>query len=1002
MKQNPIFETLGKELEGDLYTDDIQRILYATDASAYREIPMAVTRPASVSDIRKILAFARDKGVSVIPRGAGTSLAGQVVGPGIVMDISRYLNHILGFNPDERWVRVEPGVVLAELNRYLAPHSLQFGPETSTADRCCMGGMLGNNSCGSHSLIYGSVRDHILEVDAILSDGSEVHFGALTTDEFREKCNGDPGLLETKIYRNLNEMLSDERNAGEIRREYPHPALRRRNNGYALDALLETDPFTGNGQKINVCKLLAGSEGTLAFTTSMKLNLVPVTDDLTGLLCAHFRSLEDAVRANIIALKHNPAAVELIDDYILNCTKDNIEQNRNRFFVRGDPKAILLIEITRPTIAEIERTAVAIEKDMTGAGFGYHFPLYTGADEIARVWELRKAGLGVLLNIPGRRKSVQVIEDTAVLPDLFPGYIAEAAGILEKYGLNCAYYAHIATGELHLSPLLDLKDPDDIRTFRGLAEDVAALVKKYRGSLSGEHGDGRLRGEFIPLMLGPHNYALLKELKKTWDPTGLFNPGKITDTPPITENLRYPAGERRCYPGLVFEFPEEEGLLYAAEKCSGSADCRKSALIGGTMCPTFMATRDEDKSTRARANILREFLTRSEKKNKFDHEEIYRVMDLCLSCKACKAECPSNVDMAKLKAEFLQHYYDIHHVPFRAWLIAWLPRLYVPGMMVRPLTNLLTSLPLFKRIIGFSVKRPVPALSPVTLRRWERRHRRKNGKLSASDSDISAGFSGLPGNQGSSQPENTAPPKGTVCLFADEFTNYNDSDIGIKVIMLLERLGYRVIIPRHVESGRTFLSKGLLRSARRIAVKNIMMLRDVVSDESPLLGIEPSALLAFRDEYPEIAGRVLADDARRLAGNAMLIEEFICREIDRGNISAANFTDRPAEVLLHGHCQQKAIASTAPTIRMLSLPVNYRVKEINDGCCGMAGAFGYEKEHYDLSMKIGEMILFPAVREASEETVIAAPGTSCRHHIMDGTGRKVLHPAEILFDALKK
>ncbi len=1002
MKKDFIFDPLRKELDGDLYTDDIQRILYATDASAYREIPVAVTRPASVSDIRKILAFARGTGGSVIPRGAGTSLAGQVVGPGIVMDISRYLNHILEFNPAERWVRVEPGVVLAELNRYLAPHRLQFGPETSTADRCCIGGMLGNNSCGAHSLIHGSVRDHILEVDAILSDGSEVHFGALTTDEFREKCSGDPGLLETKIYRNLQEMLSDQRNAGEIRREYPHPALRRRNNGYALDALLETDPFTGNGQKFNVCKLLAGSEGTLAFTTSMKLNLVPVTNDRTGLVCAHFGSLQDAVRANIIALKHNPAAVELIDDYILNCTKDNIEQNRNRFFVKGDPKAILLIEITRPTVEEIERTAAAMEKDMVAAGFGYHFPLYTGADEMARVWELRKAGLGVLLNIPGRRKSVQVIEDTAVLPDLFPDYIAEAAGILEKHRLSCAYYAHIATGELHLSPLLDLKDPDDIRTFHGLAEDMAALVKKYRGSLSGEHGDGRLRGEFIPLMLGPHNYALLKELKKTWDPSGLFNPGKITDTPPITENLRYPAGERRQYPGLVFEFPGEEGLLYAAEKCSGSADCRKSALVGGTMCPTFMATRDEDKSTRARANILREFLTRSDRKNKFDHEEIYRVMDLCLSCKACKAECPSNVDVARLKAEFLQHYYDIHHVPFRAWLIAWLPRLYVPGMMVRPLTNLVTGLPVFKRIIGFSVKRPVPALSPVTLRTWERRHRRKNGKLGASGSDRAAGLSGTSGSQGSSRTENAGIPKGTVCLFADEFTNYNESDIGIKAVMLLERLGYKVIIPRHAESGRTFLSKGLLRSARKIAVKNIMLLRGVVSDERPLLGIEPSALLAFRDEYPEMAGRTLADDARRLAGNAMLIEEFICREADRGNISAASFTDRPAEILLHGHCQQKAIASTAPTIRMLSLPANYRVKEINDGCCGMAGAFGYEKEHYDLSMKIGEMVLFPAVREATAETVISAPGTSCRHHIMDGTGRKALHPVEVLFDALIK
>lgn len=976
MNTGSVFESLAEDLEGDLYTDYTQRILYATDASAYREMPLAVTRPASVNDIKKIIAFARNNGGSVIPRGAGTSLAGQVVGPGIVMDISKHLNRILEFNPEERWVKVEPGVVLAELNKFLAPHRLQFGPETSTANRCCMGGMLGNNSCGAHSIIHGSVRDHILEVDAVLSDGSEAHFSALTAEEFNAKCEGNPELLETKIYRNLREILSDPRNVEEIRREFPHPALRRRNNGYALDSLLETDPFTGNGEKINVCRLLAGSEGTLAFTVSMKLNLVPVTNDVTGLVCAHFNSLQDAVRANIIALKHHPAAVELIDDYILNCTKDNIEQSRNRFFVKGDPKAILLIEITRPTVAEIEHAAAAMESDMAAAGYGYHFPLYTGADEMARVWELRKAGLGVLLNIPGRRKSVQVIEDTAVLPEFFPDYLAEATTILEKYSLSCAYYAHIATGELHLSPLLDLKDPDDIRTFHGLAGDIAGLVKKYRGSLSGEHGDGRLRGEFIPLMLGPHNYALLRDIKKTWDPHGLFNPGKITDTPPITQNLRYPAGERRRFPGKVFDFPEEEGILYAAEKCSGSADCRKSSLTGGTMCPTFMATRDEDKSTRARANILREFLTRSAKKEKFDHKEIYRVMDLCLSCKACKSECPSNVDVAKLKAEFLQHYYDIHHVPFRAWLIAWLPRLYAPGIMIRPLTNFITGTSVFKRLIGFSVRRPIPALSPVTLRRWERRHRRNI---------VSPGSS-----------------KGTVCLFADEFTNYNESDIGIKAVMLLERLGYDVIIPRHVESGRTFLSKGLLRSARRVAVKNIMMLRGVVTPEKPLVGIEPSALLAFRDEYPEMAGKELTGDARHLAGSAMLFEEFISREIDRGNITPGSFTDRPAKVLLHGHCQQKAIASTAPTIRMLSLPVNYTVEEINDGCCGMAGAFGYEKEHYDMSMKIGEMVLFPAVRAASADTLIAAPGTSCRHHISDGTGRKTIHPVEVLYDALVK
>ncbi len=970
------FERLGKELEGDLYTDITQRILYATDASAYREMPLAVTRPASVDDIKKIIAFAHRDGTSVIPRGAGTSLAGQVVGPGIVIDISKYLNRIVEFNAEERWVKVEPGVILAELNLYLAPHRLQFGPETSTANRCCMGGMLGNNSCGAHSLIHGSVRDHILEVDTILSDGSGAHFSALTKEEFIARCDGDPDLLETKIYRNLRDTLTDTRNAEEIRNEFPHPELHRRNNGYALDAMLMTDPFTGNGEKINVCKLLAGSEGTLAFTTAMKLNLVPVTDQKTGLLCAHFDSLHDAVRANILILKHSPAAIELIDDYILNCTKDNIEQSHNRFFVKGDPKTILIIEIARPTFEEIEKTAAAMEKEMISAGFGYHFPLYTGADEMARVWELRRAGLGVLLNIPGKRKSVQVIEDTAVLPELFPDYIAEAQQVLEKHGLNCAYYAHIATGELHMSPLLDLKDPDDIRTFHSLAEDIAHLVKKYRGSLSGEHGDGRLRGEFIPLMLGAHNYGLLKQLKKTWDPSGVFNPGKITDTPPITENLRYPAGVRIRVPGIAFEFPEEEGLLYATEKCSGSGDCRKSALMGGTMCPTFMATGDEDKSTRARANILREFLTRSEKANRFDHEEIYRVMDLCISCKACKSECPSNVDVTKFKAEFMQHYYDIHHVPFRAWLIGWLPRLYKPGMMFRPITNFITGTALFKRLIGFSVKRPIPALSPVTLRTWNRRH--------------------------GSTPDTVNDKKGTVCLFADEFTNYNESDIGIKAVMLLEKLGYEVTIPKHRESGRTFLSKGLLRAAQKLAVKNIIMLRDVVSDERPLIGIEPSALLTFRDEYPEIAGSALASDARNIARNAFLFEEFISREIERGNITPEQFTDSPAEILLHGHCQQKAVASTAPTIRMLSLPVNYRVAEINDGCCGMAGAFGYEKEHYDLSMKIGEMVLFPTVRNTAPEIVITAPGTSCRHHIADGTGRKALHPVEVMYDALIK
>ena len=967
------FSDLRKELKGDLFTDDLQRILYATDASSYREMPLAVTRPKDKEDVKKIISFARLTGTSVIPRGGGTSLAGQVVGPGIVMDVSKYMNRVIEFNPAEKWVIVEPGVILAELNKFLLPHGLFFGPETSTADRCCMAGMLGNNSCGLHSILYGSVRDHILEADVILSDCSEATFKGLTADEFQSKCNDNSAALETSVYRNIRDTLSDPVNRKEIIDQFPHPALKRRNNGYALDTLLDSDPFSGNGKKLNICKLLAGSEGTLAFTTSMKLNLVPLPSYKTGIICAHFESLQDALKANILILKHNPASIEMIDDFILNCTKDNITQSKNRFFIKGTPKIILLVELLRDTVDEISESAGKIEKELRDAGYGYHFPLFTGSGEIDRVWDLRKAGLGVLLNIPGEKRSVQVIEDTSVLPEYLPDYITEFEEVLKKYGLNCAYYAHVATGELHLSPLLNLKDPADIKIYHGIAKDIASLVKKYRGSLSGEHGDGRLRGEFIPHMLGEHNYRLLKELKRTWDPENIFNPGKITDTPPMDQNLRYRPGEQPDPLTTTFGFPEKGTLLFAAEKCSGSGDCRKSSIIGGTMCPTFMATGDEDKSTRGRANILREFLTRSEKKYPWDHEEIYRVMDLCLSCKACKSECPSNVDMAKFKAEFLQHHYEIHGIPFRTLLIGWLPRINRLGMFFRPVTNFITGLRIFKKIIGFEESRKIPSLSKITLRGWKRRHK-----------------SPEPGNNGK------------VYLFADEFTDYNESDIGIKTILLLEKLGYQVVIPKHMESGRTFFSKGMLKAARRVADKNIQLLKELISEDTPLIGLEPSAILTFRDEYPEIVDKHLEEDAIKLGSKAMLLEEFICSEIDSGRISPGQFTTGNKKIKLHGHCQQKAISSTAFTIKMLSIPVNYQVDEIPSGCCGMAGAYGYEKEHYDMSMKIGEMILFPAVREAPEETVIAAPGTSCRHHIAEGTGRKAYHPAEILYDAIIK
>ena len=965
------FEKLSHSIEGDLYSDKTHRIIYSTDASSYRELPQAVVLPRGKEDVKKVLAFAREHNTSVIPRGAGTSLAGQVVGAGIVIDISKYMDRILEFSKSEKWIRVEPGVNLAELNIYLKPYGLQFGPETSTSNRCRLGGMLGNNSCGLRSLIYGSVREHVIEVETLLADGSEATFGPLDKAAFEAKCSSEPATLETMIYRQIRTTLSSEATRNKITEVYPEVAVTRRNMGYAVDFLMDTDPFTGNGMAFNFSKLLAGSEGTLAFTTSIKLNLIPLPPKIKCVVPAHFLSLEEALYANILVLKHNPSAIELMDDIIMNCTKESLSQRENRFFIEGDPKAILMIEFAADTRAQIEESYANMVRELTDAGYGYHFPLIFGDDQIKKVWDLRTAGLGLLSNIPGDKRSTTVIEDTAVAPERLPAYIAEFKSVIKKYGMNCVYYAHIATGELHLRPLLNLKDPEDQKVYASLAQDVAALVKKYRGSLSGEHGDGRLRGSFIPFMFGDEIYDLFKTIKHTWDPWNVLNPGKITDVPPITQNLRFEVANR--YPEIptTVDFSSTHGFLRAVEQCNGSGDCRKSEIAGGTMCPTYMATRDEDKTTRARANILREYMHHSKKDNPLIQKEIYKVMDLCISCKGCKGECPSNVDMAKIKAEFLQQYYDENGTPFRASLVAYLPRLGKLAMAMNPITNFLLNQQWFNRIIGFHPKRKIPGYSPQSLKSW------------VANSPLKPGL------------------KGKVYLFADEFTNYLESHIGIKAILLLNHLGYEVVIPKHRESSRTFLSKGLVREAKKIATDNVMLLKDLITAETPLIGIEPSTILTFRDEYPDLVDASLRETATKLGKNALLFDEFFVREMEAGKISSNQFTPEKREIKLHTHCQQKAIASSLPTRQMLTLPENYTVLEIKTGCCGMAGSFGYEREHYDLSMQIGEMVLFPEIRKSETSVTIATSGTSCRHQIKDGTGRTALHPIEVMYGAME-
>ncbi|HDR88944.1 MAG TPA: FAD-binding oxidoreductase [Bacteroidetes bacterium] len=970
-------EELRTHLEGELYLDEVTRLIYSTDASAYREKPLAVVCPRHKEDLKKCVEFASEFRVPLIPRAGGTSLAGQVVGNGVVVDISRHMNRILELNTEERWVKVEPGVIPDELNAWLRPHGLFFAPETSTSNRCMIAGMLGNNACGAHSLVYGNTRDHTLEVEALLSDGSEAVFGALTPEAFQEKCEQDH--LEGRIYYQLREMLSRPLNRKEIEACFPHPKIHRRNSGYALDSLIACQPFTPDGPPFNLSLLLAGSEGTLALTTAIKLNLVDLPPAEKGLLCVHLRKLEEAFMANLVALEHGPVAVELMDRAILELTRANIGQRKNRFFIEGDPGAVLIVEFASHTAEETEKKAGDLEKALREKGLGYHFPLITGA-MMQRVWDLRKAGLGILSNMPGDARPVSVIEDTAVLPQDLPAYMKEFMEMLDRFALECVCHAHIGSGELHLRPVLNLKDPKDVETFRTLARESALLVKKYRGSLSGEHGDGRLRGEFIPLVMGDHVCSLFKEIKQVWDPDGIFNPGKITGTPPMNTFLRYTPGEEIPEYPTVFDFSDTGGLVRAAEKCNGSGDCRKTEKTGGLMCPSYMATRDEHASTRARANLLREMLTSPGVKNPFASREVYEILDLCLSCKGCKSECPSSVDMARLKAEFLQHYYDAHGIPLRTRLIAYIAHIQKLGSVFPALFNFFATRRFFanalKKMLGFARERSIPVLHQNTLRKWIRQH-----------------------------PEILEPVgenKGEVVLFADEFTNFLDTPVGITAIRLLHALGYRVMIPTCAESGRSYISKGLLRTARKRVQKNIRIFAPLVSHTRPMVGIEPSAILGFRDEYPGLAGDELKEEARRLAEHALMIDEFLVREYEAGKIDSSLFTDRPKKISLHGHCQQKAVASTESTRRMLEIPANYRVEEIPSGCCGMAGSFGYEKEHYELSMKVGELALFPALRELDETVEVAAPGTSCRCQIKDGTGKKARHPVEILWDALEK
>ncbi len=965
-------KNLELSLSGELFYDDLIKSIYATDASVYRMFPLAVAYPRDIKDIKLLINYAKKNNTSLIPRTAGTSLAGQCVGEGIVVDVSKYFTKIISVDKKNQTVTLQPGVVRDALNNHLKPFGLFFGPNTSTSNRCMVGGMVGNNSSGTTSIQYGVTRDKVIELQTVLSDGSEAVFNDVTLEEFHQKANENS--LEGEIYKAIYSELETDAIQKQILDNFPKPEIHRRNTGYAIDELLKSEVFSKTSDKFNMCKLLSGSEGTLAFTTQITLKLDKLSPEESILVAPHFDSIEKCLKAVAPVMRHNLYTCEMMDKTILDCTKQNKTQETNRQFVKGDPKAILMCEVKADTIEEAQALASKLLEDIESLSLSYATPILVGKD-VHKANDLRSAGLGLLGNIIGDRKGVACIEDTAVaLPDL-SNYIDEFTKLMDTYNQDIVYYAHAGAGELHLRPILDLKKSKDVALFRDITTSVAHLVKKYKGSFSGEHGDGIVRAEFISLMIGEANFEILKRIKTVFDVSNIFNPGKIVNAFSMDESLRYEADRQEPRIETLLDFSKSQGILREAEKCNGSGDCRKLPEFGGTMCPSYRATRNEKDTTRARANALREYLTNSDKANKFNHTELKEVFDLCLSCKACSSECPSSVDVASLKAEFQYQYQKENGVSLRTKLFAYNNKLNSFGSQFPKLTNFVFSNGLtasvIKKSFGIAKGRNLPLLSSKSLSEYVQYSKNELVKC-----DLIKG----------------------VYLFNDEFTNHLDAQIGIDAIALLKALNYDVKVINNVESGRSFLSKGLLEQAKDLANKNVQIFKDKISKNTPLIGIEPSAIFTFKDEYLKLVDDKISAEA--ISKNTFLIEEFIQNEIKLGNIKSEQFTLEAKIIKFHGHCHQKAMSNQLSSFSVLNLPKNYKVTIIPSGCCGMAGSFGYEKEHYKVSMRVGEQTLFPAIRKAANDTLISANGTSCRHQIKDGTSREAKHPISILREAL--
>ena len=925
--------------------------LYATDASIHQITPVAVIQPCDQADLCAAVQTASQYGVSILPRGAGTSLNGQAVGSSMVIDFSRYMNKIIELNVDQRWVKVQPGVVLDELNAALAGHGLVFAPDPATSNRATIGGMIGNNSSGTRSIVYGITRDHVLEARTLLSDGTIMDMKEFSPDELD---SGDSSR-QSQILSRFKKII--ENNRDEIQKRFPK--VMRRVQGYNLDSFINTENW-------NLAELMVGSEGTLGIVLEAKLNLMPLPK--AKVLCTvHFAELLKAIQTVGPILKHNPSAVEIIDEDVVVRARENLSTAPLCGFIQADPKAILIIEFFGDSPEEAIDKAEALSADLQNQKLGYAWPVITEPSKQAKVWAVRKNGLGLMLGIKGDRKPVAFVEDSSVPIEVLPEYIDQLLKFCKNRSVPVAMYAHASVGTIHVRPLLNLKVQEDIDNMNAIADYSFDLVKKYGGSLSGEHGDGRTRSPKLQRFFGPQIYDAFRQVKQLFDPAGLMNPGVIVDPDPMDKDLRYGTEYKTLAEPTLFHYREDGSFAAAVEMCTGVGACRQK--LDGTMCPSYRATLDEENSTRGRANALRLAMTGQLGTDAMTSKRVFEVLDLCLSCKSCKSECPSNVDLAKLKAEFLQNYHDANGIGLREKIIAnstTVARI-IAGPLA-PIVNFFQKTWLFRKtleiIAGFDSRRTPPEYARVPFAKWFAAREKTNGNLTKK-----------------------------VVLFEDTYMSYHQTSIGISAVQLLESCGYEVVLANAGCCQRPRISHGFLRQAKEKGEKTLRKLDKYIQQDLKIVVCEPGCCSALTDDLPD-----LIDDEQlgiRIKENVMMIDEFIAGEIDNDNLNC-RFTSPFSDIIIHGHCHQKSLYGTTAMKKVLDRIEGISVSELDSGCCGMAGSFGYEKEHYDISMQIGEQRLFPALRSRKPETTVIACGFSCRHQIADGTGIKALHWVQTL------